>query len=180
MRRLAKQAPRLFIHSAFKRASSLNSTLSILNESQVNANDFRLYEADYPSYFQDMLHPDDLKTIKNPTCPQFIRHHKSGHHRLLFRICFQLADSNFVPMTFLCNTGLPSHFYFSPEAFQVLEEGGRILEDELESYVLIENEKIAAKKSPISQNIMGLLMLERLGLNLSVNKYSFSDSPEFF
>ena len=82
-----------------------------------DSDDFLLQDADYPSYFKRMQHPEDLKEFKQPLIPEYnIRHKKRGHHRLLFRISFEMQNGLFIPITFLCDTGAPSHFYLSREA----------------------------------------------------------------
>jgi hypothetical protein len=88
--------------------------VAMIEETQVTAGQLLLQDADYPPNFIHMAHPEDLKESKEPINPEYIRHHKRDHHRLLFRISFiKLESGKFLPLTFVCDTGAPSHFYLS-------------------------------------------------------------------
>jgi hypothetical protein len=161
----------------------LHGICSILDDSEVTVGDLLLQDADYPPYFKHMQHPEDLKECTQPIIPEYIRHHQRGHHRLLFRVSFKMDNGAFIPLTFLCDTGAPSHFYLSREAYKVLEEGGRILGDELLDYMVVNEAKVAVRATPYTHdpgNIMGLLMLEKLGLSLKEGGFSFSQHPQYF
>ena len=53
------------------------------------------------------MHPEDGMVLPKPTAPECIRHHVTGHERLLLRISFRLDEQLYVPFTFVCHTGAP-------------------------------------------------------------------------
>jgi hypothetical protein len=159
--------------------------VAMIEASQVTAGDFLFLFHDEDNNPPNFVHPEDLKEGKEPIIPEYIRQKKPGHHRLLFRVSFKLGTGKFVPLTFICDTGAPSHFYLSRQALAALEAGGRVLVDgELDyMYVVIAGKKAIVKETPYTHepgNIMGLLMLERLGLNLKEGEFSFASQPEHF
>lgn len=86
-------------------------------------------------------------------------------------------------MTFVCHTAAPSYLYLSEQAMRVLEEGGRILdEDEVGLFVMIHGKKVAVKESPFQNgvNITELLILEYMRLCIRQEEFTFEVEHEFF
>jgi hypothetical protein len=140
--------------------------------------DFLLQEYDFPDNFVNMAHPEDGIVKANPITPEFIRHSRRGHFRMLVRISLRLGDNQFAACTFMCDTGAPIHIYLSEPALQVLEGAGRIGTDELGSlFVIIAGKKAAIRVTPHTHqpgNILGMLMLERFGLQMAEGSFSFA------
>lgn len=140
--------------------------------------DLLLQEYDFPDNYVNMAHPEDGTVQADPITPQFIRHSRRGHFRMLVRISLRLGEKSFVPYTFVCDTGAPIHIYLSEPALKVLETAGRIDTDELGSlFVTIEGRKAAIRVTPHTHqpgNILGMLMLERFGLQMSEGSFTFS------
>ena len=91
-----------------------------------------LCEGDFPSNYTHMAHPNDYLLSEEPIKAEFISHRNGHHNRLLFRISWKLSEGNYLPMTFVCDTGAPMHFYFSGRAMKAIES--RIKTDELGVY----------------------------------------------
>ena len=69
-----------------------------------------LMPSDYPDYFKDCAHPDDYKVFGKPVF-EAIDHYHMFHSRLHVRLSWRLAESAFLPMTFVVDTGAPRYFY---------------------------------------------------------------------
>jgi hypothetical protein len=142
--------------------------------------DFLLQEYDFPSNYVNMAHPEDGKVQPNPITPEFIRHSRRGRFRMLVRISLRLGDNRFVPFTFVCHTGAPMHIYLSEPALVVLKAAGRIGTDELGGSLFVtmmDGRKAAIRVTAHSHqpgNILGMLMLERLGLQMTDGSFSFA------
>lgn len=131
-----------------------------------------------------MKHPEDGITIDGAIAPEFIRHRRDHHHRLLLRVSFKLANGKFVAFTFVCNTGAPDSFYLSPGSDKILADGGRRIEDEAgNTYIEILGKRAATRETPRTHqpgNIIGLALLERLGLSVeSGGGFSFRQNFDF-
>jgi hypothetical protein len=78
----------------------------------------------------------------------------------------------------MCDPGAPIHFYFSEPALAVLEAAGSMATDELGSlFVTVAGRKAAVRVTPHTHqpgNIMGMLMLERLGLQMIEGSFTFA------
>jgi len=130
-----------------------------------------------------MAHPDDYKEIDTFE-PQFIYHlHVGKHNRLIARIAWKLPGGKVVPMSFVCDTGAPSHFYLSKKALDVLQKHRLIKEYDRETqYVKVQANKhnifnANIEETPYihrSANIIGLKVLKKLHLNLADNTFSFN------
>lgn len=148
------------------------------------AQELLLHDADFPSHFVHMHHPDDA-VISSTPITEFIEHIRPHHHRLIVRISWWKSDAEFVPMTFVCDTGAPMGFYLSDEAWRVLESIGRIEEDDRSGifYIRIRDVGVAAvDETPAGHspaNIMGLTILRRVGLNIdpSTGRFRFLAAP---
>ena len=75
-----------------------------------------LTEQDFPGHYVNMAHPEDYILLSKPLQPELFHNRRTNHSRLLLRASLALSDNSFVPMTFLCNSGAPSGFYFSERA----------------------------------------------------------------
>ena len=66
----------------------------------------------------------------------------------------------------------------------ILEKGGRIKATELEQlFMIIQDKQVIVKEIPVTHepgNIMGLLMLERLGMSVNKEGFSFSNKFDYF
>ena len=150
----------------------------MVDQSDAADADLLLQEYDFPENFVNMAHPDDGTVSSTPITPEFIRHSRRGHFRMLVRISVRLGDQRFVPYTFVCDTGAPIHIYLSEPAMSVLETAGRIETDELGSlFTVIAGRKSAIRITPYTHqpgNILGMLMLERFGLQMREGSFTFA------
>ena len=142
-----------------------------------------LQDLDFPSFYKDMMHPEDGMVLPKPTAPECIRHHVTGHERLLLRISFRLDEQLYVPFTFVCHTGAPYHLYLSAKAESILNHYDRIKSSDLGDFVSTEDgRKSAVRRTPRSHqpgSIMGLPLLERFGLTLEEGKFRFQNPPPY-
>lgn len=72
---------------------------------------------DFPKNFVDMQHPKDLHLSSNETKQQ-VYLYKSGRQesKLLLRVSFPV-NSQFVPVTFVVDTGAPSTIYLGEKVW---------------------------------------------------------------
>ena len=144
-----------------------------------------LHDEDFPSNYHNMAHPDDYKPI-NTFDPQFVYHSYHGRHdRLIARVAWKVSDALFVPMSFVCDTGAPSHLYLSKEAYRVLEEYKRLLTDDRgNQYVKIHLDETTTFNANVEEtphmhknaNIIGLKALIQLHLILKDKSFSFNSN----
>ena len=143
------------------------------------ASDLLLHANDFPENYVNMAHPDDGKIMTTPITPELIRHSRLGYFRMLFRISIRLGENRFVAYTFVCITGAPMHFYFPEQALVVLEAAGRVETDEFgSSFITVSGRKAVVRVTPNSHqpgNLMGMLMLERLGLKMTEGSFTFAN-----
>jgi hypothetical protein len=149
----------------------------MIDDTEVAEGDLVLHDADFPDSYVHMKHPEDGVVVDGAIEPEFIRHKRAHHHRLLLRVSFRLANGKFAAFTFVCDTGAPDSFYLSSESDKLLADGGRRLEDEAgNTYIEILGQRAATRETPRSHqpgNIIGLSLLERLGLSLEVGRFRF-------
>jgi len=102
---------------------------------------------------------------------------------MLVRISLKIGDDRFVSHTFVCDTGVPIHIYLSEPAMSVLEAAGRIETDELGSlFITVAGRKSAVRVTPQTHqpgNILGMLMLERFGLQMREGGFDFTASVSY-
>lgn len=155
----------------------LASALLVEQDDAADA-DLLLQEFDFPENYVNMAHPEDGTVTSTPITPEFIRHSRRGHFRMLVRFSLRLGDDRFAPYTFVCDTGAPIHIYLSEPAMSLLEAAGRIETDELGSlFITIAGRKAAIRVTPHSHqpgNILGMLLLERFGLQMREGSFTFS------
>jgi hypothetical protein len=152
--------------------------------------DLLLHDEDFPRNYVHMAHPDDYKTFDKPILPEFICHTYYGRHdRLIVRASWKVSDNAYVPMSFVCDTGAPSHMYLSPKALQTLSDNSLIIPNDIGiSYVKVHKNTQNTFPAPIEDtpyahknaNILGLKCLKRLNLKLNENSFGFNDEFIYF
>lgn len=141
--------------------------------------DIALCAEDYPTNFICGCHPGDYVVADAPIVAEHVYHHARGrHNRLWFRVSWSVGGDNFLPMSFLLDTGEPKHMYLSHQAMCALEKHRLIcIDDDMD----IQYVKLAGRKCPVEltpsmhapANLIGLKLLKRLGLRL------WDDHPHF-
>ena len=161
-----------------QRYEDVSASALIVDQDDAADADLLLQEYDFPKHYVNMAHPDDGSVTSTPITPEYIRHSRRGHFRMLVRISLRLGDDRFVPYTFVCDTGAPIHIYLSEPAMSVLEAAGRIETDELGSlFITIAGRKSAIRVTPHTHqpgNMLGMLMLERFGLQMREGGFTFA------
>lgn len=146
----------------------------MINSTETSEAELLLCNSDFPENYINMQHPDDYKTIFKPFV-EYIPHFQGHHNRLIARICWKVLSANeYIPMSFVCDTGAPMGFYLSEKALLLLKKIGIIQEDETGiEYVNLKNiGKIAVTQTPPGHapaNIIGLRLLTKLELGLTSN-----------
>ena len=64
---------------------------------------------DFPCYYIEKKNTDDFKIIENSIQYETIFHKKFYHNRLILRISITVKN-RFIPISFICNTGIPDSF----------------------------------------------------------------------
>ena len=145
--------------------------------------DLLLHANGFPENYVNMAHPNDGKIVSTPITPELIRNTRRGCYRMLVRISLRLGDNRFVSYTFVCDTGAPIHFYLSDQALTVLQAAGRIETTEFGSeFITIAGKKAAVRLTPQTHqpgNLMGMLMLERMGLQMDEGSFTFAHPLPF-
>ena len=144
-----------------------------------------LHEEDFPDNYVHMAHPDDYKEVLEFR-PEFIMHSRlNRHNRLIVRAAWLVPNGAMVPMSFVCDTGAPSHIYLSSRALSTLQDKGLLLTDDKEiQYVKIhinntDTFPAVTEETPYvhkDANILGLKSLKRLNMHLKNDNFSFNES----
>ena len=157
---------------------------NMIEENTITKEELLLHDEDFPDNYVHMAHPDDYKEVPI-FVPQFIMHEHFGrHNRLIVRAAWKTSNNTFIPMSFVCDTGAPSHVYLSNKALSILNSKGLLLKDERETPYI--NIHISSRKTfpavveetPYihkDANILGLKSLRRLNLHLIDNGFSFNE-----
>ena len=157
---------------------------------------FQLWERDFPSYFINRKHPQDLRLLDSPIDPECIYHVDGPHRRLFLRISFK-CKAGFIPVTFLLDTCFPLWFRLSDEAAGVLHLHSVVMTDaywgwyinnvDLANDVLCQPERkremiicesTDTEYGPV--NFIGLAALSKLGLNLHDSSFEISTKIRWF
>jgi hypothetical protein len=161
----------------------MNTSLLVIQETDVVKGELQLADADFPANFKNMAHPDDY-IIQNQPIIERIFNCKPHHNRFLLRACWKVGDDQFIPMTFVCDTGAPMHFYLCPKATEILEGHKRIQMDELQTTFVVSNKglKSTVQETPMSHqpgNVLGLLFLRQNGFFLTDDNHGFDFKQKF-
>ena len=164
-----------------------------MNSTEVSAADMLLQDADFPDKYVNMQHPDDYKVVSEPFV-QYIPHFSGHNNRLIVRVCWKKsntpsaglgAKAEFVPMSFVCDTGAPMGLYLSTKATNLLRNIERIVEDETgNEYVEIFGiGKASIEPTPPGHapaNIVGLRMIMKLELSIGGGSFIFNKASEYW
>ena len=148
-----------------------------------------LHDEDFPKNYVNMRHPEDY-IIFAEFKPQFICHSYFGrHNRLIARVAWKVSDNVMIPMSFVCDTGAPSHLYLSTEAMEVLNNAKLLLTDD-KGTPYMKMHKNASETFPATveetpyvhkhANILGLKALKQLSLHLSGEAFNFNSEFAYF
>lgn len=163
----------------------------ILNEDEQELTSFvMLQDSDFPEHYRNKCHPEDYISISEPISETHF-HLKLHHSRLLLRHTFKLSETEFLPVTFVCDTGAPSSLYLCSRLKEILLRSGRIKiqEDTLVEYIKVDGRKLIVMDTPSCHenvNIIGLnaLMFFQLQINYNFSEktpsFSFLSIPEYF
>jgi hypothetical protein len=133
--------------------------------------DLLLSEADFPSYYVNMAHPEDYKITQKPIKYDLFYHDEPNHFRLLLRISAKLDTDRFMPLTFVCCTGYPLPMYLGNRTIQIFKQEKKI---KAGHFFDTKYGKIPIHETPkIHQpaNIIGGRVLRHLQLNMSESPY---------
>jgi hypothetical protein len=70
----------------------MKTSLLMIDDTEVTEGDLFLHDADFPDSYVHMKHPEDEVVVDGAMEPEFIRHRRAHHHRLLLRVSFRLAN----------------------------------------------------------------------------------------
>jgi hypothetical protein len=149
--------------------------LEMLTGAYSNTSETRaLDDADFPRDYVDRKHPKDLIETFEPV-RELILHKRPQHNRLILRMSFRVDDV-FIPVSFVCDTGLPDSFYLCEEARRS-RIGELIQTDELDNEFIRVNGKAFIVLDSPSGNSLGLKTLLYFGLTLTETGFDFSNLP---
>ena len=161
----------------------------MIEENAITKEELLLHDEDFPDNYVHMAHPDDYKEVSGFE-PQFIMHSHFGHHnRLIVRAAWKVSDTTFIPMSFVCDTGAPSHMYLSSKALYTLQKKNLLLTDEKDiQFVKIRMNKEDKFPAVIEEtpyihkdaNILGLKCLKKLNMHLKDDGFSFNEDFVYF
>ena len=138
--------------------------------------------ADFPDQYVNMQHPDDYKVVSEPFV-EYINHSSGYKHRLIVRVCWQKSSTEFMPMSFVLDSGAPGHLYLSSKAQSMLEGMGRIHQDTEAFTAFVDI--LGAGQFPVQPSppgyapasIIGLGVIMKLGLRVRDGGFAFEDAP---
>ena len=135
-----------------------------------------------------MEHPDDY-TISYTPIKEFIYHNKLKHNRLLLRISFKIEEDEYVPITLVCDTGLPGSLYLCDKTRELLNDRIKIDKDFDIEYITVndykcnDGKKLVLNENPDSEqnvNFLGLNALNYYGLSVRNQMFEIMDLDEYF
>lgn len=146
---------------------------------ETSDNELLLHDENFPSYYINKQHPQDY-LISNAPVKELIYHRTSFYSRLFVRLSFKI-DNIFIPISCICDTGAPKFLYLTQKARNVLKK--RIKQDELLNEYMELNLNDMIIKIGLSEplttfndvNIIGILLLERLGLVFNSNSFELTN-----
>lgn len=115
----------------------------MIADEQTVIEELLVHDEDFPPNYVDMAHPDDYKLTHEKIC-QFIMHKRFGrHNRLIARVPWKVQKEKYVYISFICDTGAPSHFYLSKKkALTTLSDHNILQNDERNNlYVKVHKHK---------------------------------------
>ena len=104
-----------------------------------------------------------------------------GH--LVLRISWKKGDDGFIPMTFVCATGMSEYVYLCADAKKCLKEAGLLHADDEREFVRVCGGKMPVSSTPAQYapaNMLGLGALMQLGMTLHRTGFSFASEPPYF
>ena len=109
----------------------LGSTLNVVSCTEKRFGSILLTKADFPEHFVNMSHPEDYQILTAPLPVEYIYHSKASNSRLIVRISYRVGTDQYLPMSFIVDTGNPTGFVLSAEAMKLLQYYYRIKTEEL-------------------------------------------------
>lgn len=152
----------------------------MISEEDMVDSELMLHAADYPRNFVNKMHPDDGRIFTSPISPETIFHKRIHHNRLLLRICIKIAKNKYIPFTFVCDTGAPQYLYLSERVREAISP--RIITDDINEFIMYNGKRITIAGTPSNHddcNIMGLMMLDILGLKVCAGNFEFEYIPSY-
>lgn len=137
---------------------------------------------DFPRYFVEGRHPDDLTVTDQPSTPEYIVCKKVNHNRLFVRLPVKISEGKFTMMTFLCGTSVPNCIYLSWKCRKLLSDRIIIEPDLQYEYLPLGEDRLLVHIMPnYSQNynVLGLTALMKFGLQLQSDSFSFTSLPTY-
>jgi hypothetical protein len=152
----------------------------MMDTTEIAAAELLLQDADFPDNYINMQHPDDYSVLKQPFI-EYITNTYAHHYRLIIRACWKLSEDEYMPMSFVCDTGAPTALYLSEKAYKILSKHRRVLEDDAGNVYanICGTGPAAVEPTPPGHapaNIIGLKLLLRLGLDLDPDKSMYNSS----
>ena len=139
----------------------------MMDATETAATELLLQNADFPDNYVNMQHPEDYSIFMQPFV-EYITNSYAHHYRLIVRVCWKLSNTEYMPVSFVCDTGAPTGLYLSDKAHKILTKYRRVLEDDAGNvYANICGTGAAAvEPTPPGHapaNIIGLKLLLKLG-----------------
>ena len=165
----------------------------MMNSTEVSAADMLLQDADFPKNYVNMQHPEDYEVVSKPFV-EYIPHFSGHNNRLIVRVCWKKsntpsaglgAQAEFIPMSFVCDTGAPMGLYLSTKATDLLRNIRRIVEDETGNEYVEVSEIGKASIEPTSPghapaDIIGLRVIMKLELSTRRGSFVFNNTSEYW
>lgn len=164
----------------------------MINECEHDITKIMLCDADFPSEYIGMKHPDDYKLQDLPVIPTFTINQRQGHSRLILRISWKVGEK-YMPMSFIVDTGVCQPIFFCSSAMRAMEENGLLLLDDLQNdavkihcFDCSGDHKTYTVHYQITPNvyepanIIGLRFLLRFGFHVGDGSFRFDQSFEYF
>jgi hypothetical protein len=147
-----------------------------------------LHDIDFPREYVNMQHPEDYQIQTTPIKPTFVVNQRQGHARLIFRISWKIG-SEFMPMSFIVDTGALQPVYFSKVASALMEAHGLLVVDDVDKDVVELHKpdgsikRVHYKATPNAYepaNLIGLRFIIKFGLIVEGDSFHFIQPFDYF
>ncbi|CAF1606735.1 unnamed protein product, partial [Didymodactylos carnosus] len=153
-----------------------SSILLILDDGDI----LKIGPHDYPDYYtEELCHPKDYIISDKPIPFEGIMHCGGLHHRLIARLSVKLSEKEYLPLSFLVDTGAGHYLYFCKKARTILYDKKVLLKNGAENdYIKTQGKFIPWQSTPHTfepANSIGLgLIFQWNGLVLNFKESIFS------
>lgn len=150
----------------------------------------------FEEIYASLSYKDDYKVRDKPVSPEFWKVRDGSMFRYMFRMSWKVGESQYIPMTFVVDSGLVESLYLCEQAGQALDAVGKISkskgwkeDEEVFEVELREGYVVPCLPSPLEcepANFVGIKFISKFGFLSKDDKdeggrsFSFLSEIEYF